>query len=295
MGEWSIGVAAPLVAAGFSPSIVLNSLVGRRGFETARSIPYGEGPRRTLDVYRPDTAHASPVVIFFFGGSWQSGSKEMYFFLGAALAQRGYLAVVPDYRVYPEVGYPGFIEDGALAVQWAKRNAARFGGDPEKLFVMGHSAGAYIVAMLTIDDRWLKALGLAARRDIAGMIGISGPYDFLPLKSDVLKTIFGGANRTETLPITYVSGIGPPALLLTGSDDDTVDPGNTCRLADALHAVGNVAEAVTYSGVGHLGTVGAFARPLRFIAPILHDIDSFIAATVAGAPQRRHVDRETTP
>jgi acetyl esterase/lipase len=278
VGGWSISVLAPLLAAGYSPTTVLNGLVWRHGFEITRSVAYGEGPRRTLDVYRPSAAAASPVVIFFYGGSWQSGSKEMYLFVAAALAQRGYLTLVPDYRVYPEVRYPGFIEDGALAVQWAKQHAARFGGDPEKLFVMGHSAGAYIAAMLAIDEGWLQAIGLAPHQDITGLIGISGPYDFLPLKSDILKAIFGGANRTETQPIAYVCGGEPPALLLAGSADDTVDPGNTHRLAEALHAAGNDVKAVAYAGVGHLATVGAFAWPLRFIAPVLPDVDSFIAA-----------------
>jgi len=192
-----------------SPASVLNSLVWRRGFEATESIPYGEGARRTLDIYRPNAATASPVVVFFYGGNWQSGDKEMYLFLAAALARRGYVTVVPDYRVYPGARYPQFIEDGALAVRWVRDNAARFGGDPQRLFVMGHSAGAYIAAMLAFDRRWLRAVGLSPGRDIAGLICIAGPYDFLPLEDETLKVIFGGANAPATQPISYVSGGEP--------------------------------------------------------------------------------------
>ena len=184
---------ATLLLTGCSPASPLNFLAWLHGVEITRSIAYGEGARRTLDVYRPSAAAAAPVVVFFYGGSWQSGHKEMYLFVAAALARRGYVIVVPDYRVYPEVRYPDFLDDGARAVRWAKDNAARFGGDPQKLFVMGHSAGAYIAAMLALDGRWLQKVDLAPDRDIAGLIGISGPYDFLPLSDGTLKTIFGGA------------------------------------------------------------------------------------------------------
>jgi acetyl esterase/lipase len=259
------------------PASVLNSLVWRRGFEAKESIPYGEGPRRTLDIYRPHANTAVPVVVFFYGGNWQSGDKETYLFLAGALARRGYVTVVPDYRVYPDASYPGFVEDGALAVRWARDNATRFGGDQRNLFLMGHSAGAYIAAMLAIDRRWLRAVDLSPGRDIAGFIGIAGPYDFLPLKDETLKMIFGGANVPATQPISYVSGGEPPTLLATADDDGTVDPGNTTRLASRLRAAGGDVRVATYTRVGHLGIIGAFVFPLRLLAPILNDVDAFIA------------------
>ena len=212
----------------------------------------------------------------------------MYLFLAAALARRGYVTVVPDYRIYPDARYPGFVEDGALAVRWARDNAARFGGDPRNLFVMGHSAGAYIAAMLAIDRRWLRAVDLSPGRDIAGFIGIAGPYDFLPLKDETLKVIFGGANVPATQPISYVSGGEPPTLLATGDDDGTVDPGNATRLASRLRVAGCDVRVATYPRVGHLGIIGAFAFPLRLLAPILNDVDAFIAKSAS-----RHLSRAT--
>jgi acetyl esterase/lipase len=254
----------------------------RDGVRVTRSIAYGEGARGTLDVYRlgsarSGTAAVSPVVVFFYGGSWRSGRKEWYRFVGTALARCGYVTAVPDYRVYPEVRYPDFLDDGARAVCWAKDNAARFGGNPEKLFVMGHSAGAYIAAMLTLNDHWLRTVNLTPDRDIAGLIGLSGPYDFLPLRSARLEEIFGSANEAATQPISYVSRGAPPTLLMTGARDTTVDPGNSSRLGARLRAVGSDATVTTYPRVRHLGIVGAFARPLRFLAPVLKDVDRFIA------------------
>jgi acetyl esterase/lipase len=266
-----------LVLTECSPATTLNLVAWQHGIDVTRSLPYGNGARRTLDVYRPTGAAASTVVVFFYGGSWQSGSKELHKFVGTALARHGYVAVIPDYRLYPETRYPGFLDDGAHVLQWAKDNAARFGGDPNRLFVMGHSAGAYIAAMLALDQRWLRSVNMAPDRDIAGLIGISGPYDFLPLRSRTLQAIFGGANDATTQPISHVATNAPPTLLLTAKNDEIVDPANSVRLAARLRDTGNDVTVLTYSWVGHLSTIGAFAWPLRFLAPILRDTDTFIA------------------
>ena len=204
-----------------------------------RDVPYAKGARRMLDICRPRTAVAAPVVVFFYGGGWRSGNKRLYRYVARALARRGYVAVLPDYRIYPEVRYPDFLDDGAGAVRWAKDNVAAFGGDPQRIFLMGHSAGAHIAAMLAVDPVWLRKIGLVPGRDIAGLIGLAGPYDFLPLRDEMLKIIFGGADRLETQPICHVAPGAPPALLLTGDADDVVDPGNSTRFAERLRAAGN--------------------------------------------------------
>jgi acetyl esterase/lipase len=243
-------------------------------------IPYVDGARHTLDVCRPKTVAAAPVVVFYYGGGWRSGRKRIYRYVARALARHGYVAVVPDYRIYPEVRYPDFLDDGARAFRWVKDNAARFGGDPQKIFVMGHSAGAHIAAMLAVDPSWLQKVGLAPGRDIAGLIGISGPYDFLPLRDKTLKIIFGGANRPETQPIFYVAPGAPPSLLVTGDADTIVDAGNSTRFAERLRAAGNDATAVFYPRVGHFNIIAALAPFLRFIAPVLRDADAFIVRTL---------------
>lgn len=277
MHRWLFCALAALLLSGCSPVDVLNFMVWRQGLDITQSVAYGAGSRRTLDVYRPDAAKGLPVVVFFYGGSWQSGNKAIYRFVAAALARRGIIAIVPDYRVYPEVRYPYFVEDGASAVRWAKDNAARFGGDPDRLFLMGHSAGAYIAAMLALDSRWLNEVGLAPR-DVAGLIGISGPYDFLPLRGGTLKVIFGG-DDPATQPISHVTAGSPPTLLLTGARDGIVDPGNSERLAGRLRAEGDTVTLRSYSWVAHLAIIGAFAPALRFMAPVANDVAAFVART----------------
>lgn len=260
----------------------------RRGYDLDASATYGEGERRTLDVYRPGSAENAPVIVFFYGGSWQGGRKERYRFAAAALARCGFVVMVPDYRVFPEVRFPGFIEDGAHAVRFARDNARRYGGDPGRLFVMGHSAGAHIAAMLALDGRWLREAG-APPATIAGLIGLAGPYDFLPLHG-TLKTIFGGADRRETQPISHVTPAAPPAFLATGAMDRVVAPANSARLAARLAAAGCDVRLKSYAGIGHMLIVAALALPalLRPLAPVLDDVAGFVSATaaMAAAPRR---------
>ena len=278
------GNAAALLAASMvsacSPARLVNALTSGAGSRMTADLAYAPGPRHGLDVYVPVKSYGPvPVVLFFYGGGWNSGDKATYRFLGRTLAGDGVLVVIPDYRVYPAVGFPAFLEDAALAVSWAERNVARFGGDPRRLFLMGHSAGAYIAAMLALDRSWLRGVGMDPRRDLAGVIGVAGPYDFLPLDSDTLKAIFERGEPLEfTQPINFVDGTAPPLLLLAGAADTTVDPANSARLAARIRAAGGRVEQVLYPGVGHVGLIGAFAPLLRFLAPVLRDTLRFIRA-----------------
>jgi acetyl esterase/lipase len=244
----------------------------------AKDVRYALNVRHRLDVYAPKAASSAPVVVFFHGGSWETGAKEDDRFVAGALTQRGYVAIVPDYGLYPEVRYPGFLHDAAQAVAWTKVNAARYGGDPDRIFLLGHSAGAYNAAMLSLDRRWLEEAGLDPRRDLAGWIGLSGPYDFLPLRSAVLKAIFGPPEHwPQTQPITHATGEGPPALLATGQDDVVVHSGNSLRLGARLRTLGGAAEVVIYPNLSHKSIVVALARPLRFLGPVLDDVTRFVS------------------
>lgn len=249
-------------------------------------IRYAEGARGTLDIYRPRAADGAPVVVFFYGGRWSSGRKSLYRIFGRALRARGYAVVIPDYRIYPEVRFPAFVEDGARAVRWTRDNIAKYGGDPRQLFVMGHSAGAHIATMLAFDPQWLAAVDLDARRTIAGVIGLAGPYDFLPFKDADLVDIFGGPDRAETQPITFAQGHKPPALLVTGDADDVVHPGNATRFAERLRESGNDATAVVYRRFGHITLLAGYAPILGKFFPAMRDFDAFVARVgAAAAPQ----------
>jgi acetyl esterase/lipase len=259
---------------GCSPAALLNTTVSRDGYTLASDIPYGSHPRQKLDVYKAEKPRADgKSVIFFYGGSWDSGTKSDYLFVGQALASRGITTIIPDYRVYPEVLYPTFIEDCTIATRWAANEAS-----VERLFVTGHSAGGYNAMMLAANTHYLAAAGVD-RMKLAGAIGIAGPYDFLPLTSRRLEQIFGGPDRRETQPISYAKAPLPPILLLHGLADTTVKPFNSERLAAAWQRAGGKADLELYPGVDHIEIVGAFSSLLRGGAPTLDDTVTFIDRT----------------
>ncbi len=269
------------------PIATLNVLSRLEAVRVSAGHAYGPGPRHGLDVYLPAKAVTDrPVAVFFYGGGWEEGDRALYRFVGAALASRGIVTMIPDYRVYPEVCFPGFLQDAAQAVRWAQEHATEFGGDPGRMVVVGHSAGAHIAAMLAFDRQWLAEVGLDATRDLAGMAGLAGPYDFLPLNTLTLEEIFGPEHEHPlSQPINYVCGGEAPVFLVTGSKDNIVDPGNTARLAACIQAHDGEVNARFHSRVDHASILGAFARPLRLLAPVLDEIAGFIHAL----PSRRSV------
>ncbi|MCU6454090.1 alpha/beta hydrolase [Sphingomonas sp. A2-49] len=272
-----LALLAGLLVAGCSPLGVFDTLVPKdRGTtKVASGIAYGDAARQTLDVYapRPHAVGRRPVVVFFYGGSWNSGARSGYAFVGRALAAQGFVVVIPDYRLVPEVRYPGFVEDGAAAVRWAEAHAADFGGDPARIVLMGHSAGAYIAAMLAVDDRWLKQ----DRRAVKGFVGLAGPYDFAPFDVDASRAAFGAWPRPdETQPVTWAGAGDPPALLLVGADDVTVRPRNSEALRARLRSGGVAVELRSYPKTGHVGLLLAIARPFRNRAPVLRDVARFV-------------------
>lgn len=270
-------LALGLLAA-CSPLTLLNGAVPEDASGVTPGVAYGALPRQRLDVYRPPDATHAPVVVFFYGGSWRSGERADYRFVGDALAARRMVAVVADYRLYPEAGFPAFLRDAAMAVAWTQRHIGAYGGDPARVFVAGHSAGGYIAAMLALDKRWLDGAG-SSPAALAGWIGLAGPYDFLPIEARDVRPVFGYPDTpADSQPIHHVSRDAPPGLLLTGAADTTVDPRrNSVSLADALQGAGACARLVQYPDLGHKLLVGALSRPLRWRAPVLDDVSAFVS------------------
>ncbi|AOZ04328.1 carboxylesterase (plasmid) [Cupriavidus sp. USMAHM13] len=274
-----IGALPGLLLGGCSAVGVVNALAPRDTWHMLSDQDYGTKDQR-LDVYLPTTACTKPraIVVFFYGGSWKSGSRSDYLFVGEALASRGYVVVIPDYRTYPQVRFPEFADDAAEAVHWARHHAAGLGADPGALYLMGHSAGAQIAALLATDARYLARQGMA-KTALAGVVGLSGPYDFLPLVDPVLKEVFPEPLREASQPIHLVQGDEPPMLLLSGQRDALVDPGNTSRFAAVLRARGDTVQVRYYERPSHAMMVGALAAPLRRLAPVLDDVDAFMRRT----------------
>jgi acetyl esterase/lipase len=277
---------AGLVAA-CSPSAAYNrlALAGVRGTEITRDIPFGADPRLKLDVYAPPRGERlKPVLVFIYGGSWDTGEKSIYGFAGAAFSGRGFVTVIPDYRLVPAVRYPGFLEDGAQAVRWARENAGRFGGDPERIVLVGHSAGAYNAAMIALDGRWLREAGVPPGA-VKAWAGLAGPYDFLPLEVRSTREAFGQApDLPSTQPINHVDRGDPPALLATGVNDGTVEPEDTRELARRLTAAGVPVETRFYPKVGHIGIVTALGPLFRGRAPVLNDVTRFLHERTSPQP-----------
>lgn len=261
-----------------SPLTVINAVSSGSGSDKELAISYGDDPRNKLDIYRPrDAKSAAPVVVFFYGGSWNMGSRSDYAFVGEALAERGIVAVLADYRLYPQVRYPDFVDDSARAVAWTLKEIQRHGGDPKRVFVMGHSAGAYNAAMVAIDSRWLAAAG-ASPTELRGLIGLAGPYDFIPINDKNVRPVFFYPDTPPaSQPINHVTAAAPPALLIASHADKLVDPvRNTGGLANRLRSVGVAVDEVYFDNTSHASLIGAIAWPLRGIAPVLDTVVKFV-------------------
>jgi acetyl esterase/lipase len=257
-------VLAGLTAACSSVTyFIANAPTAFGDYERRTNLKFGEDPRLRLDVYQPKTAGtARPVVVFFYGGSWLRGERSQYRFVGAALAERGFVTVLPDYRLYPKARFPAFLDDGAQAVAWVQQHAREFGGDPQRIVLMGHSAGAHMAAYLAFNHEYLQRAG-GKPEGIAGLVGLSGPYVLRP-NSRVLHRIFGKPYTTKDWqPVHFVDATSPPALLVHGEDDGVVSVEQTRELSAALKRHQVPVDTQILPGRGHAATVAGFAPVLR--------------------------------
>lgn len=285
-----LAVALALILGGCSGPGLLSTadgvLGGGRGVQQAgEGIGFGRHGQ-TLDVWRPTRAGAAlrPVVIFWYGGGWVSGSRSGYRFAGRAFAANGFVVVVPDYRKVPSVRFPAFLEDGAQAVRWTSDHIRDFGGDPDRIALVGHSAGAYTAVMLALDPRYLRDAGVAPTA-IKAAIGLSGPYDFYPFTDQrAVDAMAGVADPLTTQPIHYARADAPPMLLVTSDKDDVVRPYNAVHLADRLRSLGARVALRDYPGLGHAGVAMALSKPFRGKAPVLADSVAFLNRTMPAVP-----------
>lgn len=250
--------------------------VANRGLEAPEAtVRYAPDLDLSLDVYRPTGPDAdnAPTVVFFYGGGWQRGKREQYRFMGRRLAQNGILAVVADYRTYPQAGFPAFVDDAARAVAWTRDNAARYGGNAQRLFVAGHSAGAQIAALLGADPRYLAAHAMKPA-DLAGVIGLSGPYDFV-ISGQYVKVFGAPAQWPQAQAINFVDGNEPPFLLIHGSGDRVVEARDSEQMAARLRGHGVDADLLLLEDAGHSAPLLGLYDPNRS-PPVLPAILRFV-------------------
>ncbi len=255
------------LAAACSPLRLLDATVPS-GDLRRRTIGYGPAARQQMDIWEPATV-TGPTLVFFYGGAWRHGARGDYRFVAEVFCALGLRVVIPDYRLYPEVVFPGFVQDAAAALAVVQR------GTPGRIFAAGHSAGAYIALMLALNPAYLTAAG-GDRARLAGAIGLSGPYDFDPAAYGISRAVFAGTPRPETQPITFLDAGAPPLLLATGTADTTVEQRNTLSLAARAGAMGVAVETRLYPGVGHAGTLIALTPLFRDRAPVIDDMRRFI-------------------
>lgn len=269
---------------GCSAISLLNASIPRSGYQLHRDIAYGDDARQKLDIYVPDGTSSDgkfPVIVFFYGGSWKSGEKEDYLFFGQSFASKGYITVIADYHVYPQVSFPEFLRDSAHAFRFVHENIQSYGGDPNALFLAGHSAGAYNAIMLTVNPSYLQKAG-AKQEWIRGAIGIAGPYDFLPLTDETLIKLFGTAkDMRDTQPITFVNHKHyPPIFLATGDKDEDVLPRNSIILDTRLKQLKSPVETHIYNDIDHTDIMLSLAYRFRDKTTLREDITRFIELNV---------------
>ena len=262
---------------GCSPLSILNATVSSDGYKSTLNLPYGEKPRQYLDVHIPNNVvDKADVVIFYYGGRWQYGSKEQYAFVADAMTSKGIITVLPDYRLYPDVDWRDFIQDGARAYEWVVKNITKYNGNPKRVFVMGHSAGAHISSMVALDE---SLLANDMRRP-CGFVGLAGPYDFLPIRdADVIRVFSSAIDIQKTQPIYFVDGGDPAMLLLHGSDDDSVKVGNTTRVVRRVNNVEGLVDSKIYKEIDHIDILISLSSTFRHVSPVLSDSIEFIKKT----------------
>jgi acetyl esterase/lipase len=276
-------IAGTAFTAGPGTLSVLDGVMGG-GRGTARireGVPFGSHGQK-LDVWRPSGGVKTglPVLIFWYGGGWVHGSRSAYAFAARAYAKAGYVVVMPDYRKVPDVRFPAFLQDGAEAVKWTRDHIEAAGGDPNRIAVAGHSAGAYTVAMLTLDPRWLRAEGVDPRI-IKAAVGLCGPYDFYPFTARrAIDAMQGAADPVMTQPIHFARRDAPPMLLVSAGDDTQVKAHNADNLTAKLTALGAPVRHVDYPGLSHEDVAMALSKPFRGKAPVLADSVAFLNRTM---------------
>jgi acetyl esterase/lipase len=275
-------LCAALICAAMLPACsalsLVNAISPNGATKSTSGIPYAPGDRHTLDIYQPAAGiKQAPVIVFFFGGNWVAGNRGDYAFVGQALAARGFVVVIPDYRLYPQVRYPDFLIESAQAVAWTRREIEAYGGDPEHMFVMGHSAGAYNAAMLALDTRWLEQQGVKPA-SLSGWIGLAGPYDFLPVENRITRPVFDFPDTpADSQPVNHAGAGAPPALLIAAKSDSVVNPArNTGGMARRLRAANVPVQEVYYDGVSHTTLVASLSTTLRRLAPTLDAVEAFV-------------------
>lgn len=220
--------------------------------EVAHSISYRlstrqDADQRRLDIYRNMSSGKNPVVIFVHGGAWRSGHRRQYLPLGVSLALKRITTVIPSYSQAPAYRFPEPGRDIAAVVNWVRDNMSRYGGDPNKIFLAGHSSGVQIAALVALDPRYLAFHSLPPTV-IRGVIALSGIYEVPP----GFDYAFGGEDeRAQASPSRFVREGAPPFLVVRGGNDAQLVLRQTGPFAESLQSRGVEVETEVYPEEDH--------------------------------------------
>ena len=276
----AIGLLVAVLSGCAGETLLLPLNWGEPGAQviTTTDLAYGGDMRQTLDIYRPQGVQQAPVMVFWYGGSWQQGSKGYYQFVGQSLARRGFVTILPDYRLAPDHPFPAFVQDAASAVRWARDHAEEFGGDPSRIYISGHSAGGHNALMLALDSQYLRTVGLTPS-DLAGVVSLAGPTGLENLRGEALKGVFPRAIPDDAFsPVALAARhaeLAPPIRLMIGLDDDVIHASSIARLADAIRAGRGSVTVKAYPGIGHIGLMLGFAAPFEGTSHVADDLARF--------------------
>lgn len=255
---------------------LINGIAKSGKYSVSKDISYGPHEQNKLDLYLPKTQKISATIVFFYGGCWGQCSaleKHHYLFVAEALTQQGYAVVIPDYRKYPDVKFKEIMEDAENAVLWTGQNSQKYAIENKSLFIMGHSAGAQIGAMLVADEGCLEESLL----HVGGFIGLAGPYDFYPFSDDYMYQLFSSENDYfNSQPINYINGNEPPFLLIHGKNDKKVSPKNAINISAKLSKFQVDHELIMPEKKSHIGVLINMAKPFRKNALVLSAINDFV-------------------
>jgi acetyl esterase/lipase len=234
-------IAAAVIAATLTPGFASAQVRVVADVDFVAAEEYQDKKDR-LDIYVPEPASRAPVIVSFYGGGLRDGDKSRHVKVGQRFAAAGYVTVIANYRLSPGVTHPAHVQDAAAAVAWVKKNIAAHGGDPDKVFVLGHSAGTYLAALLATDPRYLSAHGLTPA-DVRGYVPVSAFFyvDRPGVAPDRPKDTWGtdAAVWKSASPGTHVAAGAPPLLLLYADGDDEWRRNQQGEFATALRAKGN--------------------------------------------------------
>lgn len=262
------------------PACLLNALTPSTTFTLTKGQRFGPGTRDTLDIYRAKNPKPdAPVLVFIHGGAWDRGSKSVYRFLAEGFTKSGYDIVLPNYRLYPDATFPNFLEDNGRAVAFT---AETFPDRPIVLF--GHSAGAYNVLMLALEEKFLAKFGVKLCEKIMGVISLSAPVGVIPLEGERLLEIFPDRHAGNDGILNIVSTPTPPLFLGHGADDTIVHPINATLLAEKVTARGGQAKLMIYPGLKHIGPVKVLSRFYEKKSSLKSDIIHFIESLPTKGP-----------